>query len=277
MRSPRTTLLCALAVFVLVVAPPDVQAQTAQTEPSSVDESTTVDTGFDDIEEIIVRGRSFGELRFEIRRSEEAVFARFNELNSTDDFDIRCRFEKYGHMRGRSCKPNFVRELEGKAAEETVRAMRGQASPGLVQLYAADGRRLRQLMDAEMRQLVEQDPQLQDAVAEFSQAQLALTLARGKQTLVRQVTAASGSLPYDAERMFEVIIGVKPFRHALTQPTFTIADVLGEIRDLTVECAEGRQQLDYEGGIDWTLPTGWSACTLQVKAERQTTFRLYEF
>jgi hypothetical protein len=84
-------------------------------------------------------------------------------------------------------------------------------------------------------------------------------------------------LPFGAELMFEVIMGVDPIRHSLTRQTFTIADVLGEIRKLTVECDQGRQRLDYESGIDWTVPSGWSACTLQINAKRETKFRLYEF
>lgn len=84
-------------------------------------------------------------------------------------------------------------------------------------------------------------------------------------------------MPYGAELMFEIIMGTKPFRHRLTRPTFTIADVLGEIRKLEVECLEGRRRFEYVRGVDWTVPDGWSDCTLQVNAARETTFRLYEF
>jgi hypothetical protein len=147
----------------------------------------------------------------------------------------------------------------------------------LPQLYAQEARSLQGRFDAEMRQLATEDEQLKDAIAELSQARFALTLARGKMTLSREVTAASGGLPYGAERMFEIIMGVQPFRHQLTRQTFTIADVLGEISKLTVDCAEGRRRLDYASGSEWTVPDGWSACTLQVSAERQTKFRLYEF
>ena len=79
-RTARTTVLCALALFVLVVARHDAEAQTA---PPSVDESATADTGFGEVEEIIVRSRRLSELRFEVSRFEDGVFARFNEINST--------------------------------------------------------------------------------------------------------------------------------------------------------------------------------------------------
>jgi hypothetical protein len=266
--------LCALALIVSVVAPRD---GLAQAEPSSADENATADTGFGEVEEIIVRGRSWGELRFEIRRFEEAVFARFNEINSTDDFDIKCRSEKVRGLLQRYCQSNFARDLQGKAATAAVRLMQGAPGGGLGQLYAQEARRLQGLLDAEMRQLAAEDEQLAEAIAELSRAEFALTLARGKRTLSRQVTAASGSLPHGAALMFEIIMGVHPFRHALTRQTFTIADVLGEISKLTVDCAEGRQRIDYESGVEWTVPDDWSACTLQVNAEQETKFRLYEF
>ena len=234
-------------------------------------------TGFGEIEEIIVRGRSFGDLRFEIRRSEEAVFARFNEINSTDDFDVECRTEKvYGFAR-RSCVPHFQRELQARASVEMVRAMQGGSDAGLGLLYQQQARRLQRELDEEMRSLAAADPQLRDAIAEFSAAQFALTLARGTTTLSREVTAASGSLPYGAEHIFEIIMGNRPWNHALTRRTFTIADVLGEIRRLELDCAEGRERIDYENGVDWTVPPRWSSCTLQVNAEKGTKFRLYEF
>lgn len=273
MRHPCSTVRCPLALLALTIVNPAVQAQTE----SAVAGNPTVETGFGEIEEIIVRGRSFGDLRFEIRRSEEAVFARFNELNSSDDFDIECRIEKiYGH-RGRTCMPNFVRDLQARAAVEMARAMQGQGDSGLGFLYAQQARRLQADLDAEMRRLAAEDPDLQDAIAEFSAAQLALLLARGTTTLSRQVTAASGTLPYGAELMFEIIMGNKPFIHSLTRQTFTITDVVGEIRRLTVECGEGRERMDYEAGVEWTLPSGWRNCTLQVTAKRESKFRLYEF
>src|SRR5690606_21331891 len=42
-------------------------------------------------EEFIVHGRSPAELRVQLELAEEAVYARFNEINSSDEFDFRCR------------------------------------------------------------------------------------------------------------------------------------------------------------------------------------------
>ena len=45
-----------------------------------------------ELEEIIVIGeRTFFLIRFQIREAEENLYAMFNELNSSDEFDIKCR------------------------------------------------------------------------------------------------------------------------------------------------------------------------------------------
>jgi hypothetical protein len=227
--------------------------------------------------DIIVRGRRIGELRFEIERAEEAVFARFNEINSTDDFDIHCRSEKVGMLKRRFCMSNSWREQSANMAGEMVRAMNGQRNFARAQAHRAEQLRTNQLLADEMRQLAAEDEQLRQAFANLSEAELALTTRLGNRTLSRQVSAISGSLPYEAELIFEIIVGNEPWRHRLTRHTFTIAHVFGEIRRLRVECAEGSRQLDYEIGVDWTLPSGWSSCVLQVNAKKETTFRLYEF
>jgi hypothetical protein len=51
------------------------------------------------IEEIQVTGQSASRLRTEIQRIEKGMFAMFNELNSTDDFDVNCRYQ---------CEPAYL-------------------------------------------------------------------------------------------------------------------------------------------------------------------------
>lgn len=205
------------------------------------------------------------------------MFARFNEINSTDDFDIHCRREKYGRLVGRSCQSNSWHEESGKIGSEQAAAIQGRASPGLGLLIATQRGRKERLLNAEMQQLAAEDDQLQQAFADLSKARLALMRRSGNITMVREVSAISGNLSYDAERAFEIIMGNDPYRLRLTQQTFTVANVLGEIRKIGVECAEGSRRFDYAADVDWTLPSGWSACVLQVDAKKGTTFMLYEF
>jgi hypothetical protein len=208
-------------------------------------------------EEIIVRGQRIGELRIDIERAEEAVFVRFNEINSTDEFDIDCRLEKvYGLLR-RSCMSNSWREQDGHIAGEQVKAMRGLGDGSAATLYRREQLGTERLLSNEMRQLALEDEELRDAMLELSEAQLALAMRTGNKTLFRQITAASGTLPYGATLMFEVIMGNDPWDHLLTQRTFTLAHMFGDVRRMAIQCVEDGQRIDYETALDWTVPNGY--------------------
>ena len=117
------------------------------------------------LDEVIVRGRRVGELRLEIQHAEEAVFARFNDINSKDDFDIHCRNDKvYGLLR-RSCLSNIRRKLDGQIGREQALAIRGQGTGGAAQLIQSEQIRQQRLLADELRQLAEKDRQLEAAVA----------------------------------------------------------------------------------------------------------------
>jgi hypothetical protein len=66
----------------------------------------------DEPDEVIVIGRRLGELRRQIETAELAVYARFNEINSDDRFDIHCRerVRYHSHIRERVCESNSWRE-----------------------------------------------------------------------------------------------------------------------------------------------------------------------
>ena len=77
-------------------------------------------------DEMVVVG-SMGELRRELRLAEEAVFNRFNEINSDDAFDIHCLLEpRYGsRIRALSCRSNSWREQEANYGTAVAREMQG--------------------------------------------------------------------------------------------------------------------------------------------------------
>jgi hypothetical protein len=270
MRAPRTSIVLALTLAVASVDALDAQVET---EPTAVDNSANVET---ELEEIVVRARRgtpWGELRQEIERAQENLFARFNDINSTDDFDIRCETDTSTLFRRyRRCLSNSARDFQNRIGPADVRG-----DYGLVLLYIQQAQIREREINDEMRRLALTDEQLKQAVAGLGQAQMRHDLSAGNRTLSRQVSAALGELPYDAELLFEVVMGNQPWRHPLAQRTFTLADVSGEIRRLALECAEGSERLAYETGVDWTLPSDRTACTLQVSAKKGTTFRLYEF
>ena len=273
MRVPRASGLSGLALSVALASGLDAQVQVL---PSAVDDTVNVET---ELEEIVIRGRRspvWGELRADITRAENAVFARFNEINSTDDFDIRCGREKSGPFAFRVCTSNGWRSYAGKIGSATAAVIQGGGNPGKWFVYRAAQLKQQQQLIEEMRRLTSEDEQLKQANANLADAQYALMLRLGIQTLTRQAPP-NVDLPYGAKRMFEVIMGSDPWKHPLTERTFTIANVFGDVRKLEVECAEGKQRLDYVAGLDWSVPGNWTDCAVQVNAKRETTFRLYEF
>ena len=86
------------------------------------------------IEEILVTGeRTFISLRNEIRREEENLYRIFNELNSHDRFDIKCKVERrtWSYILARNCYPKFFTDLR--------RAENSFALSELRQAFSADG------------------------------------------------------------------------------------------------------------------------------------------
>jgi hypothetical protein len=71
------------------------------------------------LEEVIVRGRSMGDLRSELYRAQEQFYSVFNALNSDDEYDIHCEYRAPvgSHIRRRVCVPNFVGELTAESAK----------------------------------------------------------------------------------------------------------------------------------------------------------------
>lgn len=231
--------------------------------------------------DIIVRGRRYGPLRADIEIAEEAFYQRFNDINSDDRFDIHCYNEKRyaSNMRERRCQSNSWRELDAKIGQELVRGLLGFGGGG-IQQYQSEQISMQQRLTDEMRRLILADEDLRDAVVRLANMQLDLAKLTGRfdnMTLEREVFGGSDGLPFGAQRSLEVKIGRDPWSHALTQPTFTIGRVSGEIRDLRLDCDGGDSRLDYQPDVDWTIPSGWSACILRVRAKRGTTFALYEF
>lgn len=234
-------------------------------------------------EEVIVRGQTPERLRAQIQEAEEAYFDRFNEINSSDEFDIVCyyRVEIGSKIPRRRCLPRFWRDRERDIGEETARAMQGSYAINSQVFVAEQQYKSVQLAD-EMQRLTAEDDELLRAVTRLANLKQALADSKGIQreirsTREREVPDNDGQLAFDADSVFEVHVGRKPWTHDLTQRTFTVARVYGEIRDMEVECSERTEKLEQEVGVEWTLPESWGPCTLVVDAKRDTTFALYEF
>jgi hypothetical protein len=233
-------------------------------------------------EEIVVRGRTRAQLRTEVQLAEEAVYARFNEINSSDEFDIHCRLEVLtgSRMLRRICEPNFWRTAKSDAGRETVVGLQGGYAMA-PQQFRAEGLYKHSLLADEMHRLAREDQQFASAVvhlAELTDAYDRVGESRTGTPGSRVVSKDDEALAYDADVRADVRIGRKPWRHRLTRPTFTIANVYGEVESIEIDCDDHRpEKLPYAPGAEWTVPDGWPPCTLRVDATNGTTFSLYEF
>lgn len=242
-----------------------------------------------DEEQILILGKRLEELRIRIELAEDDVYARFNEINSDDLFDVHCyeRPASGSHIDRRRCLSNGWRQMDVAFADATVRDLQsrsgGVGSDGyshIPQQYRAKQLRGEQLMTVEMRRLAHEDPELRAAMERLGQAYQAeeqLTGLPPQWTLYREVTAGNEGLPFGAQHVFEVRIGSTEWSRPLRARTFTIAGVDGRIRGMRVACDQTKRRLEYQEDSDWTIPESWGACTLHVNARPGTTFALYEF
>jgi hypothetical protein len=95
-------------------------------------------------------------------------------------------------------------------------------------------------------------------------------------TRERELTSVDGRLPFGAERVFEVKVGSDPWSQALTTRTFTITLFSGEIDEIEVACDSGNEDFDFAADVEWTLPDDWNSCIVSVRADKDTTFALYQ-
>ena len=231
-------------------------------------------------DEIVVLGR-ISALRHELEVAEDAMYDRFNEIVGDRRLEMHCRseFKPDSHMARRVCLPNGYREADARFSQSAVNQMRGEIGPNQQQ-YRAEQLRVQQRVAQEMRRLGAEDPELRDAIVRVGKAQDALSEQTGAQavhSVSRELQPGDAGLPPDAKRAHEVRVGQEPWELALKARTFTLAAVAGNVRELRVKCDQDSKRIDYEPDVDWTLPSAWTGCSLQVDATPGTTFALYEF
>jgi hypothetical protein len=147
MRGTITMRAQCFAILALVAAP-----ALGQDAPSDV------------VDEVIVRGRPPPQLRVEIERVEDAVYERFNALNSNDDFDIQCWTDAPtgSRMPVRACLPQFALTAERRIGQDIVRSLQpataGYGVNAGLHLMRMDQKGAALL--AEMQRLARQDEEL---------------------------------------------------------------------------------------------------------------------
>ncbi len=226
-------------------------------------------------DEIQVEGRRAAALRLEIQRAEQILYDRFNAINSRDEYDISCEYEVQtgSKMPRRVCHADFWRVSQARAAHEGVLRQQGTAGTPPSQ-FQAEALSKQQLLAAEMRRLVAEDPELGQAAFRVGSLQQAL-LQKAPPGITSADADAQG-IPHDA-RVTHVQIGDKPWDQALQWRTFMIVNLSSKLRSAEVRCIGLTESLRWEEGVEWRLPDDWTSCRLRVDARAGTTFALYEF
>jgi len=139
-------------------------------------------------EEILVLGERLEELRIRIRLAEDDVYARFNEINSDDDFDIQCTAEqRTGTRLGRQvCAARFEGRISSRAGKDYLSALRtvcnqdpggltqdcmfsGASSYGIVAAQAAESEApiKRDRLNEEIHRLARENLEFGQAILDF--------------------------------------------------------------------------------------------------------------
>lgn len=176
-RYPRN-----VARFFTVVASSVVLASSGLAQTSSMEEMGAEADKTPD--EIIVYGETnVINLRNALYRAEESFFDLYNSLNSHDEFDVECKKRQISIQERRKahrCAPSFALEYEAWVAANFIRnGMRngfsGMASPAFANLeYQARVRVKEKMMWAEIKDLIEANPDFMEEIKELQRANRAL-------------------------------------------------------------------------------------------------------
>ena len=155
-------------------------------------------------DEVVVRGRQVGELRVAMQNAREHAYSIFNEINSTDDFDVLCREETryFSHAKQRVCRPRFEGRISGQAAKEFLSTLTarcqpdeaggaipwqscmfggvGQGAKSNAQAVEGQAPPMHQKMNDEILRLAETDQRFGQAILDFFEASQEYDAARGR-------------------------------------------------------------------------------------------------
>jgi len=169
----------------------------AQSEPAA-GERRDAATQQEAPEEVIVRGRRIGELRAEIEDARKRAYDIFNEINSNNEFDVRCRKDSQPgtNIPQVVCRPLFEAQISRAAAKDYLSgllwACRGSdgvtqdcmfsnsASAAIGALQGAEGPAAskRDQMQEEIMRLANQDERFAQAIIDWYEANQQYEAAR---------------------------------------------------------------------------------------------------
>jgi hypothetical protein len=157
----RLLLSLALPLMTSLVAAQDAE------DSSSTDSTAALSSPAVPIEEITIVGeRTLLSMRLQIEREEENLYSMFNDLNSSDEYDIKCRTvrRRESHISDRICEPVFLTNLRTASNRNALTEMRqAWSDEGIDPVLLANGMdllvpeyELREDADPEFEQLSEE-------------------------------------------------------------------------------------------------------------------------
>jgi hypothetical protein len=164
-------------LFIAIASGGTALAQTEQKGRGGAGGSARQDTS----DEVIVRGKRLGELRFDLQVAREHAFDIFNEINSNDDFDVHCGDETRGfsHARKRVCRPRFENRIAAQAGRDYLAGLDMACPEGRTQdcMFSAAGERgivraqkAENPLQSKQQQLKQEIVRLANQDARFAQA-----------------------------------------------------------------------------------------------------------
>jgi hypothetical protein len=266
-RTLRLAVLCGAVALCGAIAGQETAGQPAARPDSSADD------------EVVVYG-SILELRRQLVRARDAMFARFNEINSDHRLDIHCYSEVHtgSLLKTERCVSNAWKEEDANMGGAFVREYLGDAAVG-ASFYLGLQIAWQAKLNEEWARLANQDAAFAETVKRYAVAKSALEgVAPPILSKSSDAAPTNGASPQGATRVLDVTAGRKPWTHQLDTRAFTVAAPDGGIHGLTVTCEHAAEQrLEYQPNLGWRLPSEYGACRLQVDAARGTNFALYEF
>lgn len=133
-----------------------------------------------ELEEVAVIGRRLYRLQYELVKAQDRFFARYNDLNTNDDFDIHCSYRAPTGttLRKRECQVEFILEHTGQQGRDFLESLTSSSSrpatspPNVVWLER------REEFRENFRQQLRASPELRQLMLEWQQQQARYEKAR---------------------------------------------------------------------------------------------------
>jgi len=114
--------------------------------------------------------KSERQLQKEYREAEEAFYAAFNDVNSTNDFDVSCktRAPLGSRKRVRTCQAKFLWDYEEEAAEQITR--NGGTGGGSMRTSPTQLQARQEALRDEMSAAIQEHPEVSEAFSRLATA-----------------------------------------------------------------------------------------------------------